>query len=73
VTTDTGQQALAPVAARYDVHIGSDVGATVRLEHGEHGGVSTQPSPDGTMSLHEFKHHGSARIDAHLVPPGALA
>lgn len=73
VTTDTGQPALAPVPARYDVELGSDLGAVVRMENAEHGGVATRPSPDGAMSMHEFKCYGAARIDALLAPPGTLA
>jgi hypothetical protein len=73
VVTDTGQQALGPVPARYDVELGSDLGAVVRLENAELGGVETKPNPDGTMSMHEFKCYGSARIDALLSPPGTIA
>lgn len=72
VTTDTGQQALAPVSARYDVELGSDVGAVVRLENTDQGGVLTRPSADGAMSMHEFKCYGAPRIDALLAPPGAV-
>ncbi|MCW2927553.1 MAG: hypothetical protein JWM86_1521, partial [Thermoleophilia bacterium] len=64
VTTDNGQQALAPVAARYDVELGTDHGAIVRLDSGEHSSTESRPSPDGTMTMHEFKCYGSARIDA---------
>jgi hypothetical protein len=73
VVTDTGQQALGPVPARYDVELGSDLGSVVRLENAELGGVETKPNPDRTMSMHEFKCYGSARIDALLTPPGAIA
>jgi hypothetical protein len=73
VVTDTGQQALGPVPARYDVELGSDLGAHVRMENAELGGVETKPNPDGTMSMHEFKCYGSARIDALLSPPGTIA
>ncbi len=73
VTTETGQQALAPVAARYDVELGSDIGAVVRLETEGQSGVATRPSPDGAMSMHEFKCYGSARIDAIVAPPGTVA
>jgi hypothetical protein len=73
VTTETGQQALGPVAARYDVELGSDIGAVVRLENAELGGVESRPNADGTMTMHEFKCYGSARIDALLAPPGTVA
>jgi hypothetical protein len=73
VTTDTGQQALAPVAARYDVELGSDLGAVVRLETEGQSGVGSRPSPDGSMTMHEFKCYGTARIDALLAPPGTIA
>ena len=72
VTTDTGQQALAPLPARYDVELGSDAGAVVRLENPEQGGVESTPSPDGTMSMHVFKVYGSSRIEALLAPPGTV-
>ncbi|MCW2923644.1 MAG: hypothetical protein JWM98_1048 [Thermoleophilia bacterium] len=72
VTTDNGQQALAPVAARYDVELGTDHGAIVRLDAGEHSSTESHPSPDGTMTMHEFKCYGSARIDATVAPPGAI-
>lgn len=72
VTTDTGQQALAPVAARYDVELGTDNGAVVRLEGSEHSGIAEHPSPDGTMTMHEFKCYGTARIDAIVAPPGTI-
>ena len=73
VITETGQQALGPVPARYDVELGSDLGAVVRLENVEFGGASSKPSADGTMTMHEFKCYGSARIDALLAPPGTIA
>lgn len=72
ITTDTGQQALGPVASRYDVELGSDVGAVVRLENAESGGVESRPNPDGTMTMHEFKCYGTARIDALLAPAGTM-
>jgi hypothetical protein len=73
VTTDTGQQALAAAPARYDVELGTDVGAVVRLEHAELAGIASRPNPDGSMTMHEFKCYGSARIDAIVAPPGTLA
>ncbi|MCW2927842.1 MAG: hypothetical protein JWM86_1810, partial [Thermoleophilia bacterium] len=73
VTTETGQQALAPVAARYDVELGTDAGAVVRLEAAEHGSVASRLSPDGAMTMHDFKCYGSARIDAIVAPPGTIA
>ncbi len=73
VTTETGQMALGPVPSRYDVELGSDLGAVVRLEHAELGGVESRPGPDGTMTMHEFKCYGTARIDALLAPPGTVA
>jgi hypothetical protein len=72
ITTDTGQQALGPVAARYDVELGSDIGAVVRLERDELAGVASSPNADGTMTMHEFKCYGSARIDALLAPPTGM-
>ena len=68
VITDTGLAGLAPVAARYDVLLGTDVGATVQLEAADLSGVAHQPSPDGTMTMHEFKSYGTARIDAVVIP-----
>jgi hypothetical protein len=73
VTTETGQLALGPVPSRYDVELGSDLGAVVRLENAELGGVESRPGPDGTMTMHEFKCYGTARIDALLAPPGTAA
>lgn len=70
--TDTGQRALAPVAARYDVEVGSDLGAKVRLEHDVHGGVTSRASDDGAMTMHDFRAYGAARIEATLAPPGSL-
>lgn len=72
VTTDDGHAALAPIPARYDVELGTDVGAIVRLEDGEHGGVESHLGPDGAMMMHDFKCHGSARINAVVAPPGTL-
>ncbi|MCW2960633.1 MAG: hypothetical protein JWM90_1020 [Thermoleophilia bacterium] len=73
VTTDTGLPGLALVSARYDVELGSDLGCAVRIEHGEHVQVASRPNPDGTMTMHEFKSYGTARIDAMLHPTGSLA
>jgi hypothetical protein len=73
VTADNGQPALAPVAARYDVLLGSDLGATVQVEGNDLAGVSRQPSPDGSMTMHEFKSYGTARIDAVVIPGSAPA
>lgn len=73
VVTDTGQQALAPLQARYDVELGTDVGAVVRLDGTipEHGAMESKPSEDGAMTMHEFKNYGSPRIEATIAPPGA--
>ncbi|MCW2950638.1 MAG: hypothetical protein JWN41_1651 [Thermoleophilia bacterium] len=68
VTTDNGRAALAPVSARYDVELGTDVGATVQLESVDLAGISHQPSADGAMTMHEFKSYGSPRIEAHVIP-----
>ncbi|MCB0878475.1 MAG: hypothetical protein KDC46_05790 [Thermoleophilia bacterium] len=73
VTTDDGQAALGPVAARYDVELGADNGAVVRLERDDLGGVESKPNADGTMTMHEFKSYGTSRIDALLAPPGTVA
>jgi len=73
IITDTGQQALGPVPARYDVELGADNGALVRLENMELGGVESRPNADGSMTMHDFKCYGSARIDAMLLPPGSIA
>jgi hypothetical protein len=73
ITTDTGQAALGPVAARYDVELGSDIGAVVRLETEDLGGVHSTPNPDGSMTMHEFKSYGTSRIQAVLAPPGTIA
>ncbi len=73
VTTETGQAALGPVPARYDVELGSDLGAVVRLERDELAGVDSHPNAEGTMTMHDFKCYGSARIDALLAPPGTMA
>jgi hypothetical protein len=71
--TETGQDALGPIASRYDVELGADVGAVVRLDNTDLGGVESRPGPDGTMTMHEFKCYGTARIDALLAPPGTVA
>lgn len=72
VTTDNGQPALAPVPSRYDVELGTDLGATVRLDGAATEGENPpKPSEDGTMTMHEFKSYGSARIEAVVVPAGA--
>ncbi len=73
VTTETGQLALGPVPSRYDVELGSDAGAVVRLENTDMGTPESRPSPDGAMTMHEFKCYGTARIDAVLAPPGTIA
>ncbi|MCW2956370.1 MAG: hypothetical protein JWO69_1239 [Thermoleophilia bacterium] len=73
VTTDTGLPGLAPVAARYDVELGSDLGAVVRFDATAMPiEVASRANPDGTMTMHEFKSYGSSRIDALLAPPGSL-
>ena len=71
-TTDTGQRALHPHSARYDVELGGDVGSSVRLEASEHAGVESSASDDGTMTMHRFKSYGAPRIDGWLRPPGAM-
>ena len=71
--TETGQQALGPLPSRYDVELGSDQGAIVRLEQAELGGVESRPNADGSMTMHEFKCYGTSRIDALLAPPGSMA
>ena len=71
--TDTGQPALAPVSSRYDVELGSDLGAVVVLEHAEHAKVLSRPSEDASMTMHEFKCYGTSRIDAALAPAGTIA
>jgi hypothetical protein len=68
VTTDNGMRAVAPVSARYDVELGTDLGATVQMDGPDLAGIARQPSADGTMTMHEFKSYGSPRIDAHLIP-----
>lgn len=73
VVTDTGQPGFALASARYDVELGSDLGATVRLEHDDLAGIAFRTSDDGTMTMHEFKVYGSPRIDAVLLPPGTVA
>lgn len=74
VTTDTGQTGYAAVTARYDVELGTDPGAVVVLEAGDHaGGIESKPGGDGAMTMHHFKCHGSARIDALVAPPGTMA
>jgi hypothetical protein len=72
--SDTGQPGLAPLTSRYDVELGTDLGATVRLEEAaaESGAPISKPSEDGTMTMHEFKSYGSSRIEAFVVPPGAV-
>lgn len=72
-TTETGQAALGPVPSRYDVELGSDIGAVVRLENTDLGTPESRPNPEGTMTMHEFKCYGTARIDAVLAPPGTVA
>lgn len=73
IVTETGQQALGPVPARYDVELGTDMGAVVRLESDELAGIESRPNGDGTMMMHEFKSYGSARIGAIVAPPGSAA
>lgn len=73
VTSETGQPALAPVASRYDVEVGGDLGSVVQLEHDSTGGVASRASEDGRMTMHDFKSHGGARIAAVLLPPGVVA
>jgi hypothetical protein len=68
---DDGRHALAPIAARYDVTLGTDVGAIVMGE-GLAGDVLTRPDASGEMSEHEFKSYGKAAIQARLAPPGAV-
>ncbi|MBC7462291.1 MAG: hypothetical protein H7287_13095 [Thermoleophilia bacterium] len=71
VTTDNGQAALAPVTARYDVELGTDLGATVQLDGAagpDLAGIARQPSADGAMTMHEFKSYGTPRIDAVVIP-----
>lgn len=72
VTTDTGQQALGPVPARYDVELGTDIGAVVRLDNADLGGMSTKSNADGTMTMHDFKSYGTARIEAVVAPAGTI-
>lgn len=72
MTTEDGMAALGPVPARYDVELGSDLGAVVRLERDELAGIESKPNADGSMTMHEFKSYGSARIDALLAPPGTV-
>lgn len=71
VTLEGSRKALAPVPARYDVTLGADPGASVRLE-GE-GSVVSRISDDGRTSEHEFRSYGSAQIMAHLLSPGSVA
>lgn len=73
VPQDDGRQAIFPVAARYEVTLGSDVGASVRLDDGgTYGKVITRLSDDGQMSEHEFKSYGKPHIQALLAAPGAV-
>lgn len=72
-TSESGAPALAPVASRYDVELGTDVGCMVRLEAtaAESGAPVIKPGEDGSMTMHEFKCYGSSRIEAFIAPPGA--
>jgi hypothetical protein len=67
-----GRHSLAPIPARYDVTLGSDVGARVQMEDAGAGTPVTRSEPGGEMSEHEFKSYGKAAIQAHLLPPGAV-
>ncbi len=37
------------------------------------GTPESRPSPDGAMTMHEFKCYGTARIGAVLAPPDTVA
>jgi hypothetical protein len=71
IQQDDGRIAVGPVPARYEVELGSDLGAVVRLDGDTPGGVVSRASDDGKMTMHDFKSYGSSRIDALLMPPGA--
>ena len=73
VQRSDGQTGIAPSRrARYEVELGTDLGATVRLETEDSGRVVTRPGDDPEMSIHEFKSFGKAHIQALLAPPGAV-
>jgi hypothetical protein len=72
VRLDDGRTGIGQIAARYEVELGSDLNARVRLESEEHGRVATRTNEDGTMTMHEFKSYGKPYIQAYLAPPGAI-
>lgn len=72
ITREDGRTGLGPVPARYEVELGSDAGAVVRLDSEEHGRVVSRLSEDGDVTVHEFKSYGKAHIQAFLAPPGAI-
>lgn len=66
-----GRVALAPVAARYDVTLGTDAGATVRLAGEGSGKVVSHVAPDGQTAEHDFRSYGGSSIQAIVFAPGA--
>lgn len=72
ITMDDGRQGLGPVPARYEVELGSDLGAVVRQDSEEFGRVVSRTGDDGETTIHEFKSYGKAHIQAFLAPPGAI-
>jgi hypothetical protein len=69
---EDGLTRLFPVAARFEVSLGTDVGATVRLEGDGTGTVLSKLNADGTMTEHEFKSQGTPGIGAVVVPAGSV-
>jgi hypothetical protein len=68
-----GTRGLSLVGARYEVEVGSDLGARVMLDGSDSDTqVHSRTSDDGKMTMHEFKSYGKAAIQARLAPPGAM-
>ena len=72
VPQEDGRKGLFPIPSRYDVELGSDPGAVVRLESEGFGKVVSRSGDDGKMTMHEFKSYGKPQIQAVLAPPGAI-
>ncbi len=67
VETEHGQKALAPLSSRYEVTLGVEPGAQVRVE-GE-AEPASHPSPDGQLVQYEFRSYGSAAVKAVVTAP----
>jgi hypothetical protein len=68
--SDKGQKRLYPIPARYDVTVGTDPSATIRMEM--EGGFTTRQTETPGIVEHHFNSYGNSKIMASVLAPGSV-